>query len=191
MSHAYASSFCVTGQFLGYEIKGHKIYRAHLRCGLDEYRLKLSREAQDDLLRAALEGNLQIGNWIEVSGLQEMDRKTGLMKFKVYSLRRCDDYGEQSEPESRPTTASPNPSSPPKTKVLVCQKSNCCKRGGKALMQQLHQVVGDRQLESQVTIKGTGCMGQCKQGPVMVIGKTRYRQVQAAKVAHLLDAHMG
>lgn len=181
MGHSHASGFCVVGQFLGYELKGHKIYRVHLRQGQDEYRLKLSGGARDDLLRAALDGNLQIGDWMQVSGLQELDRKKGL-KLKAHSLARCD------SPKKKSKSSAPSKSQ--STKVLVCQKSSCCKRGGKAVMKQLQKVVSDRQLDDQVAIKGTGCMGKCSKGPVMVIDKTHYRQVSAKKVASMIEHHV-
>ena len=38
---------------------------------LGRYRLKLSSEARDDLLRAALKGELQIGDQMEVIGSQK------------------------------------------------------------------------------------------------------------------------
>lgn len=88
MGHTSASSFCVVGQFQGYELKGHKIHRIHLRQGNDDYHLQLSSEARDDLLRAALEGNLRVGDWMEVSGLQEIDVEQGL-QLKAHALRRC------------------------------------------------------------------------------------------------------
>lgn len=182
MGHSHASSFYVVGQFLGYELKGHKIYRVHLQQGQDEYRLKLSSGARDDLLRAALDGNLQVGDWMQVSGLQEMDRKKGL-KLKAHSLSRCE--------KPKKTSKSPLRVDPKPTKVLVCQKSSCCKRGGKAVMRELQKVVSDRQLGDAVAIKGTGCMGKCSKGPVMVIDKTHYRQVNANKVEKMIDQHMG
>lgn len=181
MGHSHASSFCVVGQFLGYELKGHKIYRVHLHQGQEEYRLKLSSGARDDLLRAALDGNLQIGDWMQVSGLQEMDRKKGL-KLKAHTLSRCDSPKKKSKSFFQ--------EEPKPTKVLVCQKSSCCKRGGKDVMKQLQKVVSDRQLGHQVAIKGTGCMGKCSKGPVMVIDKTHYRQVNANKVERMIDHHM-
>lgn len=46
--------------------------------------------------------------------------------------------------------------------ILMCQKSDCMKRGGKAVCQALQETLSDRGLQNQVTIKGTGCMKQCK-----------------------------
>ncbi len=181
MSHSHASVFCVVGQFLGYELKGHKIYRIHLQKGQDEYRLKLSSVARDDLLRAALDGNLQIGDWMRVSGLQEIDRKKGL-KLKAHSLSRC------SEPKKKSKSFFQGKSKP--VKVLVCQKSNCRKRGGKAVMKQLQKVADSSQFSKKVSIKSTGCMGKCSKGPSMMIGKTKYRKVKASKASRLVAQYL-
>jgi NADH:ubiquinone oxidoreductase subunit E len=180
MEQCHTSSFSVVGQFWGYELKSHKIHRLHFKHMTDEYCLKLSNAARDDLLRVALAGNLQVGDWMRVSGLQEIDRKKGL-KLKVYSLCRCE--GPEDDIQISPEVDS-------KTKVLVCQKSSCCKRGGKAVLKELKQVVSDRQLEDQVILKETGCMGHCNKGPVIVINKTHYRQVSAETVSRLLEHHM-
>ena len=62
---------------------------------------------------------------------------------------------------------------------MVCQKSDCMKRGGKAVCQALEAALSDRGLEDQVTIKGTGCMKNCKAGPNLVMpDKTRYSRIQ-------------
>ncbi|MDM7326391.1 MAG: (2Fe-2S) ferredoxin domain-containing protein [Thermosynechococcus sp. Uc] len=48
-------------------------------------------------------------------------------------------------------------------RVLMCQKSSCCHRGAKELWQEL---------EAQrlpITLKATGCMGECKRGPAVVV----------------------
>ncbi len=181
MGHSNASSFCVVGQFLGYELKGHKIYRVHLQQGHDEYRLKLSSGARDDLLRAALDGNLQVGDWMRVSGLQEVDCKKGL-KLKAHSLSRC------GEPKKKSKSSFQGKSKP--VKVLVCQKSNCRKRGGKAVLKQLQKVAGDRKFNKEISIKSSGCMGKCSKGPSMMIGKTKYRKVKAAKASRLVAQYL-
>ncbi|MFN4279836.1 (2Fe-2S) ferredoxin domain-containing protein [Thermosynechococcus sp.] len=48
-------------------------------------------------------------------------------------------------------------------KVLICQKSACCRRGAKELWQELEA----QQLP--ITLKATGCMGECKRGPAVVV----------------------
>jgi len=194
MGHSHASSFCVVGQFMGYQLKSHKIHRIHLQCDTEEYRLKLSNGARDDLLRAALAGDLQIGDWMQVSGLREMDQE-GKSKLTAHAVSRCKKkqlkklkkakQAEKSQKRSAAADVSQKP-----MKVLVCQKSSCCKRGGKAVMKQLKKVVDQPPFEGQVAVKGTGCMGQCSKGPVVVVDKTRYREVKVSKVKRMVEKHL-
>lgn len=181
MGSSKKTSFCIVGQFLGYELKGHKIHRVHLRRGQDEYSLKVNSDARSFLVRASLEKKLKVGDWLEITGIKKDCPKKG-MRLKAHSLS----YAKK--PKGCPKNlASANAS---KTKILICQKSGCCKRGGKAVMKQLQKVIGDRHLDSQISIKETGCMGKCSKGPVMVIDKTHYRQVDAGKVSRLLEHHV-
>lgn len=64
------------------------------------------------------------------------------------------------------------------------------KRGGKELCHALQKALGDRNLDSQITIQGTGCMKNCKAGPNLVMpDKTRYSRIQAEQVPALIDKH--
>jgi (2Fe-2S) ferredoxin len=64
------------------------------------------------------------------------------------------------------------------------------KRGGKALCQALQSELRDSGLEDSVTIKGTGCMKNCKAGPNLIMpDKTRYSKIQASQVPALIDKH--
>jgi len=85
----------------------------------------------------------------------------------------------------------PAKTKPAKTQtILVCQKSDCMKRGGKALCQALESELINNGLENSVTIKGTGCMKNCKAGPNLVMpDKTRYSKIKPAQVPVLIDKH--
>lgn len=184
MGRSEAQHFCLVGQFLGYELKGYKIYRVHLRNPQGEYRLKLSSSARDDLLRAALQGDLQVGDWMEVAGTQAFKEKDGRVKLKIYQVERI------LEPSPVNCHAPIPPTAPgPKTQILVCQKSSCCKRGGKAMCGALGQWVEEQGLGDRVRIKTTGCLKNCGQGPNMIVGKTRYHHVQADDIPKILGAH--
>lgn len=77
-----------------------------------------------------------------------------------------------------------------KETILVCQKSDCMKRGGKAVCQALEAALSNRGLEDQVTIKGTGCMKKCKAGPNIVMpDKTRYSRIPSTQVPAIMDKH--
>ncbi|MCV3212277.1 (2Fe-2S) ferredoxin domain-containing protein [Plectonema radiosum NIES-515] len=77
-----------------------------------------------------------------------------------------------------------------KATILVCQKSDCMKRGGTGVCRALESALSDRSLSNEVTIKGTGCMKNCKAGPNLVMpDKTRYSRIQEKQVPALLDKH--
>ena len=71
----------------------------------------------------------------------------------------------------------------------MCQKSDCCKRGAKQVCQALEKGLCDRGLEGEVTIKGTGCMKDCKAGPNVIINKTRYSRIDATEVPDIINKH--
>ncbi len=184
MGRSETQCFGLVGQFLGYELKGYKIYRIHLKNPQGEYRLKLNSSARDDLLRAALQGDLQVGDWMEVSGIQEIKEKDGRIKFKVHQVQRTLEPSQTNFQTPIPPTV-PGP----KTQILVCQKSSCCKRGGKAMCGALGQWVEERGLGDRVRVKTTGCLKNCGKGPNMIVGKTRYHHVQAGDIPKILEAH--
>ncbi|MDF0555530.1 (2Fe-2S) ferredoxin domain-containing protein [Kamptonema sp. UHCC 0994] len=78
-----------------------------------------------------------------------------------------------------------------KAKILVCQKSDCQKRGGRAVCQALENALSDRGLKDQVTIQGTGCLKQCKAGPNIVLmpDKTRYSRIEPAEIPAIIEKH--
>ncbi|MDZ4871365.1 MAG: hypothetical protein CLLPBCKN_000753 [Chroococcidiopsis cubana SAG 39.79] len=78
-----------------------------------------------------------------------------------------------------------------KASILVCQKSDCVKRGANGVCKALQASLNERGLENEVEIKPTGCLKQCKAGPNVVVmpDKTRYTRVQTEQVAELIDKH--
>ncbi|MEG4285444.1 (2Fe-2S) ferredoxin domain-containing protein [Microcoleus sp. A006_D1] len=77
------------------------------------------------------------------------------------------------------------------TKILVCQKSDCQKRGSAAVCKALENALNARGLEGQVTVQGTGCLKQCKAGPNIVVmpDKTRYSRISPAEIPAIIDKH--
>lgn len=65
------------------------------------------------------------------------------------------------------------------------------KRGGKEACQAMQTALKIRGLAEQVSIKGTGCLKDCKAGPniVMMPDKKRYTKVQASQIPALIDKH--
>jgi (2Fe-2S) ferredoxin len=187
------SEFALEGRFLGFEMEdGYKFKRIRVATPEGEVGIKLSKESRASVVASFIaEGKvLNPGDWIRVTGQQKLDSKTGLPKLKAYAIYPA----VPGEPATvAPVKAAPatKAATPAKATILVCQKSDCMKRGGRALCQVLESELSDRGLTEQVTVKGTGCMKHCKAGPNMVImpDKTRYSRIHPESVSSILDQH--
>lgn len=172
------SSFSLSGKFLSYTFEeGYKIKRLTLETPEGNYSIKVTKQA-----RAKLQETLLPGDWIEVRGRKKIDSATATLKLKADWIRRL-----AMQSVSAPTA----PAKSEKMSILVCQKSGCMKRGGKAMCKALEAAIADHGLQDQVTIKGTGCMKNCGKGPNIVFmpGKIRYTKVSAKDIAALVGEH--
>jgi (2Fe-2S) ferredoxin len=200
------SEFSLEGEILSLIIEdGYKL--KYLRISSDrkiEYLVKLSKE-----LRSFLAPVLTPGLRVQVAGEKELNLKNGKIKLKARSLtlaRSPEQLDSTSVPagvlmseraigktEVSSTTADKNVKAVAKTqtKILVCQKSDCQKRGGAAVCKALENALNARGLEGQVTVQGTGCLKQCKAGPNIVVmpDKTRYSRIKPAEIPAIVDKH--
>lgn len=176
------------GRFLGFVVKdGYKLKGMRLATSAGELYIKLTKEA-----RASCRETLLPGAWLEVSGYQWLDYDDGTITYKAEAIAPS---APSTTTHLASSSASVRPEPSPvasdqlaKGCVLVCQKSDCCKRGARAVAAALHHAVSDRQLDG-VSIKTTGCMKQCKAGPALVINKTRYTRVTPDDIPQLLHKH--
>jgi (2Fe-2S) ferredoxin len=202
------SEFSLEGEILSLIIEdGYKL--KYLRISSDrkvEYFVKISKE-----LRSFLAPVLTPGLRVQVAGEKELNLKNGKIKLKASSLTLARGHNDRS-PEHLDSTSVPagvltsvgktEVSSPSadqtvkaaaktQTKILVCQKSDCQKRGGAAVCKALENALKARGLEEQVTVQGTGCLKQCKAGPNIVVmpDKTRYSRIKPAEVPAIVDKH--
>ena len=186
------SEFCLEGRFIEFVIKdGYKLKGLLLATHEGESYIKLAKH-----LRAAFDLRLPPGTWLQVVGYKEYDIKKDKVTLKAERVMAARSEMERVHtiPVEEPPYIDNVKVKPAKTKaaILVCQKSDCMKRGGKAVCQALEAALSDRGLEDQVTIKGTGCMKNCKAGPNLVMpDKTRYSRIQAAQVPALMNQHFG
>jgi (2Fe-2S) ferredoxin len=181
------SEFCLEGRFLDFVIKdGYKLKGLQLETAEGECYIKLAKH-----LRAAFDLRLPPGTWLQVVGEKKQDMETGEVKLKAERVMAAPNQRDReigATPLQEPLSFS-NGKLKTAT-ILVCQKSDCMKRGGKEVCQALEAALSDRDLESQVTIKGTGCMKNCKAGPNLVMpDKTRHSRVQREQVPALMDKH--
>lgn len=190
--------FQIEGRFLGFVTKdGYKVKGLRLATAAGELYIKLSKQA-----RAQCKVLPQVGTWLQVAGEQTINYKEETQKFKALGFSIVSAPHQLApmslEPQaaaSEPAIASPKAA---KTKrrqsdcILVCQKSSCCKRGGKAVKAAFEEVLRDRQLDDQIQVRGTGCMKQCKAGPAVVMpDKSRHTRVRPEAAAALVEQCLG
>ncbi|MBH8552424.1 (2Fe-2S) ferredoxin domain-containing protein [Nostocaceae cyanobacterium CENA357] len=194
MSASYSteiSEFRLEGRFIDFVIKdGYKLKGLTLATYEGECYVKLAKH-----LRATFDWRLPPGTWLQVVGQKKYDKKSDTVTLKAeHVMAARSDMGKVQTISlvEQPPIVDHAKVKPAKTKatILVCQKSDCMKHGGKALCQALEANLSDRGLEDQVNIKGTGCMKNCKAGPNLVMpDKTRYSKIQAAQVPAIMDKH--
>lgn len=210
-SGKHVSEFYLEGEILGLIIEdGCKL--KYLRISSDrgvEYLVKLCKE-----LRSFLSPILTPGLKVQIVGEKELNLKNGKIKLKARSLKLAQGNDDRSHEHLDSTnvpvavwtddraTGKTQVTSPTaaqtvkaraktQTKILVCQKSDCQKRGGAAVCKALENALNARGLEDQVTVQGTGCLKQCKAGPNIVLmpDKTRYSRIAPAEVPAIIDKH--
>lgn len=179
--------FILEGQFVGFLIKdGYKIKGLRLLTKTGEQSIKLSKIA-----RASCPTRLTYGLWLQIWGVQKGDDADQCYKAERILVMPTPPQAPWSEEQDCPAVAAASKSAnSQKTRILVCKKSDCCKRGGTAVTEALEQALRDRQLTDQVSIQFTGCMKRCKAGPNIVMpDKTRYSRISAHEVPEIIDRH--
>ncbi|MBE9188337.1 (2Fe-2S) ferredoxin domain-containing protein [Microcoleus sp. LEGE 07076] len=211
-SHKQLSQFSLEGEILSLIVEDGCQLK-YLRIETDrqvEYLVKLCKE-----LRSFLGPVLIPGLRVQVAGEKELNLKNGKIKLKARSLTLAggnsarspeqqdstsvpcemvtsdDRASGKTEVSTRSTDQTAKARAKTQTKILVCQKSDCQKRGGAAVCKALENALTSRGLEEQVTVQGTGCLKQCKAGPNIVLmpDKTRYSHIAPAEVPAIIDKH--
>ena len=147
--------------------------------------VKLSKE-----VRSAAEATLTPGADVEVRGRKKQDKKTGIIKLKADRITSVNSSSDSISPITQPAARTVESSQKP-AKILVCQKSDCRRRGSDGICSLLAKELEERGLQDQVTIQKTGCLKQCKAGPnvVMLPDKTRYSNVEPEEIPTLIEQH--
>ncbi|AFZ37415.1 iron-sulfur cluster-binding protein like protein [Stanieria cyanosphaera PCC 7437] len=189
------SEFDLVGQLVDIIIKpDNRIKYLKIATDRREYWIKVSKQIGNNLSQI-----LQLGCKVQIQGEYKQSWKNGKVKYKAQAVTLVDRQEQENLIQSKLAVGYLNQaqeqttsSTKPKAKVLVCKKSTCWNRGGKAVCELLEESLRDRGLTSQVQIKTTGCLKQCKKGPnlVMMPDKTHYSKVQPQQVPLLIDKHL-
>ncbi|MBC7972973.1 MAG: (2Fe-2S) ferredoxin domain-containing protein [Verrucomicrobia bacterium] len=183
MSKTGRSTFSLEGRLLDCVFEDGTPKRLRLLTADGECSVKLAKEA-----RTAIGEDTIPGAWLQVWGEQKTSHKHQQPTLKAYKVSVLSPGKTDASSIAVPKPTVPKPAA--SAKILVCQKSDCMKRGGKAVCQALETALSDRHL-TDVKIQGTGCMKYCKAGPNVVFmpEKTRYSRVSARDVGALVDEH--
>ncbi len=179
---ATASSNLV-GQFVSYELKdGYKVKRLNLLTADGMQSVKLTNEARARLFRLNSSTTIVPGTLLSLAVEAKFD--DGEIKYKVYDLQILA-AATPIDLTNLPVAESDAPR-PKITKIRVCDRGTCRKRGALEVYAQLKQEITDRGLGDQVVLEKTGCLKDCKHGPNVTIGKTGHSGVCPTSAVRLL-----
>ncbi len=80
-----------------------------------------------------------------------------------------------------------------KKHAFICSSGKTCPtQGSVEIMQEMKNMISDLGLKQQIRINKAGCMGQCGDGPIMVVYPEAvwYANVQLADVAIIVHQHL-
>ena len=149
--------------------------------------LYLSTSEKAYVIKVAKEQNnilsqyLKLGCNLKVNGMRKCKPHQSEVEYKAYAIELLTET-IKSNPNGSSTKS--------KSQILICQSSNCCKQGSKAIYERLQTELHSQGLAEQVEIKITGCLKHCKQGPNLIMSsKDRYSRVKPRQVSALVRKH--
>jgi (2Fe-2S) ferredoxin len=81
---------------------------------------------------------------------------------------------------------------PVKKHVLVCTNADCAERGAVSLVESLRRAVKRADIQRDVRVTRTSCMGRCGEGPTVVVypDGVWYRGVRGEDAADIVQSHI-
>jgi (2Fe-2S) ferredoxin len=184
------ASFNFKGKLSKIAYKQKKIKYLKLETAKGKYWLKIPKQLSKQL------AGLSPGCQLEVEGKVKQHPETGKLKYKAKRVAVVAPEVSAILPKVKTKTVSLLPlfdsKIKSKAKVLICQKSNCWKKGGQKVCAEIESVLSDRGLTGEIPIQRTGCLKQCKKAPALVMmpDKARYNQVKPKQVAEMVEKHL-
>lgn len=128
-------------------------------------------------LREIAQQELTLGEPVRIWALADKKPKQKLKK----ELRALQIVPLQPKPIVSIPLAQPSikPASPQLT-VQLCQRKNCCKRGGDQLWQAFEKAAYESSRDRPFKLESVGCLGGCKHGPNIRIMPANVKQRQVA-----------
>lgn len=188
--NSMVTSFNFKGKLSKIAYKQKKIKYLKLETEQGKYWIKISKQLSKQL------AGLSPGCQLEVDGKVKQDPETGKTKYKAKRVAVVAPEALATLPKVKTKTVSLLPlfdsKIKSKAKVLICQKSNCWKKGGQKVCAEIESILSDRGLTKEIPIQKTGCLKQCKKAPALVMmpDKARYNQVKPKQVAEMVEKHL-
>ncbi|MGF1458098.1 MAG: (2Fe-2S) ferredoxin domain-containing protein [Leptolyngbyaceae cyanobacterium] len=186
--------FVLEGTFLGFLGNDeHKPKSLILEVEQEQMAIKLPKE-----LRGYARSTFKMGDRLRCIGSSQVDFKAGVIKLRAYQIFALPPAPTSVASDAVTALPPPIPSQPAiataatkRSKILICRKSGCQKRGGRQIVAALEQVLHTYQLQDQVEIQPTGCQKRCSQAPNLTImpGKYCYKNVNAKDLTALIEEH--
>ncbi len=146
-------------------------------------------------LRAIAQQELTLGKplriWVEIDGKSKKQKRLALQLIPLTPQATV----QVAERPERPKKANQLKVKQTKAKaakapltVQLCQKKNCCQRGGDHLWQDFEKRSAD---QHSFSLEAVGCLGGCKRGPNIRLlpDNVKYRHVQPEDVNEILQRH--
>jgi (2Fe-2S) ferredoxin len=184
------ASFNFEGKLNKIAYKHKKINYLKLKTKQGKYWIEIPKQLGKQLT------GLSPGCQLEVEGKIKRDSQTGKTKYKAKTVAVIAPKTSATLPKVKTKTVSLLPlfdsKIKPKAKVLICQKSNCWKKGGQQVCAKIESILSDRSLTEEIPIQKTGCLKQCKKAPALVMmpDKAHYNKVQVKQVAKMVEKHL-
>ena len=179
--------FNFSGKLGKISYKKKKIKYIKLVTKQGKYWIKVPKKLREKI------GSLSKGSHLEISGKSKQYLKTGKIKYKAQTVVLTPHETPDIVPKTKTVSLLPvfDSKTKSKAKVLICQKSNCWKKGGAKVYEELKSTLSDRGL-NEVPIKKTGCLKQCKKAPALVMmpDKARYSKVKPNQISKMVDKHL-
>lgn len=71
--------------------------------------------------------------------------------------------------------------------VKICMGSSCFSRGNKENLEKIKTFLSDNNIDSDISLTGNLCEGQCKSGPNIFVNDKLYTNVTPDKIGKMLE----
>ena len=182
------SSFSFQGKLAKIKREKNKVKYIKLATSEGKYWIKIGKKLRQEV------ANLSKGSKLEIVGKTKQAQPKGKIRYKAQAIAIVPQQANIPPVKTKTVSLAPvfEGKTKSKAKVLICQKSNCWKKGGKKVFEELESVLKDRNLGDTVQIKKTGCLNKCKKAPnlVMLPDKAKYTKVQPKQVKGFVEKHL-